>query len=212
MSGRNNRLVARPGRRNKGLSPLGEWQPVAKVLRLSAFRLRPPLEAIVQGRFKNAREAGFTLLEAAVSLTLLAVALLSLWGTLIYCSRSNIAAEQKMRALNAGQAKIEELKSLPFESLINEFGPTGSTGDIFGVPSIDSDRTEASGQIAFFIDETDSHGELLGFPLDLNGDGDAEDVDVSSSFLILPVRITVRWAGVLGEQRIELRSILRKED
>ena len=86
------------------------------------------------------REDGFTILEAAVSLTLLAVALISLWGTLIYCSRSNIAAEQKIRALNAAQAKVEELKSLPFESLIIEFGPSGSTGGTFEVPSIDASK------------------------------------------------------------------------
>ena len=158
------------------------------------------------------REDGFTILEAAVSLTLLAVALISLWGTLIYCSRSNIAAEQKIRALNAAQAKVEELKSLPFESLISEFGPSGSTGDTFAVPSIDSEQSTASGRIAFFVDETDSHGEVMGFPLDLNGDGDADDVDVSGGFQILPVRVTVRWIGVLGEQRVDLRSILRKED
>lgn len=157
-------------------------------------------------------ESGFTILEAAVSLTLLSVALLSLWGTLIYCTRSNVAAEQRMKALNAAQAKIEELKSVPFESLINEFGPTGTTGDTFAVTSIDADQATASGRIAFFVDETDSHGEPIGFPLDLNGDGDAADTDVSSDFSIMPVRVTVRWNGVLGEQRVDLRSFLRKED
>ncbi len=161
---------------------------------------------------KCSRESGFTVLEAAVSMTLFAVALLSLWGTLIYSSRSNIAAEQRMRALNAAQAKIEELKFVPFENLINEFGPSGNTGDTFIVPSIDTDPQAASGRIAFFVDETSSQGEALGFPLDLNGDGDAEDLDVSGDFQLLPVRVTVRWNGVLGEQRVDLRSILRKED
>jgi type II secretory pathway pseudopilin PulG len=197
----------------QGLRPaLGAWQPVAEVLADFASPLRPSSEAIVVDREPDARESGFTVLEAAVSLTLLAVALLSLWGTLVYCSRSNVAAEQRMKALNAAQAKIEELKSVPFESLINEFGPAGATGDTFDVPSIDEDRTKASGQIAFFVDETDSHGEVLGFPLDLNGDGDSEDLDVSEAFSILPVRVSVRWDGVLGEQRVDLRAILRKED
>ncbi len=163
-------------------------------------------------RERDARECGFTILEAAVSMTILAVALLSLWGTLVYCSRSNVAAEQRMKALNAAQAKIEELKSVPFESLINDFGPMGSVGDTFVVPSIDEDQSNASGRIAFFVDETDSHGEVLGFPLDLNGDGDADDTDVSAAFEILPVRVTVRWNGVLGEQRVDLRAILRRED
>ena len=183
-----------------------------EILELIACRLRPYLEAIVLKRSRDTRESGFTVLEATVSLTLFAVALLSLWGTLIYCSRSNVAAEQRMRALNAAQAKIEEMKAIPFEDLVIEFGPTGNTGDTFPVPSIDGDLSKASGRIALFVDETDSHGELLGFPLDLNGDGDADDLDVTDAFQLLPVRITVRWDGILGEQRVDLRSILRKED
>ncbi len=161
---------------------------------------------------RSAREAGFTVLEAAVSLALLAVALLSMWGTLIYCSRSNLASEQRMRALNAAQAKIEELKSQPFEGLIAEYGPSGTTGPQFAVPAIDDDLTTADGRIVFFIDETGPANESLGFPLDLNGDGDAVDVDVTDGYVILPVRVSVRWNGVLGDQSVDLRAILRKED
>ena len=140
---------------------------------------------------RAAAEDGFTILEAAIALTVLAVALLSLWGTLIYCLRSNQVVEQKMKALNAAQAKVEELKSQPFETLIVEYGPGGNQGDRFGVPSLDDDES---------------------LPLDLNGDGDSVDEDVSATYGILPVRVSIEWMGALGRQRMDVRTILKRED
>ena len=64
---------------------------------------QPYREAVVPKPVSKSPQAGFTTIEAAVSLTVLAVALLALWGTLIYCSRSNLASEQKKQALNAAQ-------------------------------------------------------------------------------------------------------------
>jgi hypothetical protein len=162
---------------------------------------------------RSRAEAGFTVLEAAVALTVLAVALLTLWGGLVYCSRSNLASEQRKRALNAAQAKIEELRSRPFDLLITEYGPGGTPGDRFAVPTIDTETAIAEGRVVFFIDErANPEGEALGLPLDLNGDGDADDEDASAACFLLPVRVTVRWEGVLGEQRVDLRTILRRED
>jgi Tfp pilus assembly protein PilV len=159
------------------------------------------------------REAGFTVLEAAVSMGVLAVSLLSLWGTVVYCSRSNVAAEQKKRAMNAAQAKLEELKAFPFSTLISEFGPSGSTGNKFPVLQLDDDQTVAEGQITFYVNETDTASDsVMGLPMDLNGDGDTLDTDVSTGYQLLPVKVSITWAGALGQQTIELRTILRKED
>ena len=102
------------------------------------------------------QESGFTVLEAAVAMGMLAVALLSLWGTLVYCSRSNVAAEQKKRAMNAAQAKIEELKSVPFTSLVTDYGKGGKVGNLFHVTSLDDEQSGAEGQIVFYTDETDT--------------------------------------------------------
>jgi hypothetical protein len=146
-------------------------------------------------------------------MVILAVALLTLWGTLVYCSRSNMAAEQKKMALNAAQAMVEEMKSRPFDTLINEFGPAGTEGNTFPVPTLDNDEARAQGQIAFFVDETNTEDSArFGGPLDLNGDGDMTDVDVSARYQLLPVRIRVEWEGSLGAQHVEVTSILRRED
>lgn len=166
----------------------------------------------MSARSTRSHARGFTVLEAAISMAVLAVALLSLWGTIVYCSRSNRAAEQKKRAMNAAQAKIEELKSVPFSTLIQDYGPSGTIGDRFVVPSIDDDQAHAEGRIVFYVDETDDAGDpSIGLPMDLNGDGDSDDLDVSANYLLLPVKVRIRWDGTLGSQIIELRSILRKE-
>lgn len=157
-------------------------------------------------------EAGFTVLEAAVSMAVLAVALLSLWGTIVYCSRSNVAAEQRKKALNAAQAKIEELKSQDFATLIAQFGPAGSVGDEFMVSTLDEYEGGAGGKIFFYLDETKTTFGENGGPIDLNGDGDTTDTDVSAGFQLLPARVSVRWVGPLGPQRVDLHAILRKED
>ncbi|MHC4860922.1 MAG: type IV pilus modification PilV family protein [Planctomycetota bacterium] len=167
----------------------------------------------MSAKSRRAAQAGFTVLEAAIALTVLAVALLSLWGTLLYCSRSNQVAEQKVRALNAAQAKLEEKKSSSFESLITDYGPSGSFGDQFPVPSLDDDEEVARGQIVFYVSETATpDGGAVGLPLDLNGDGDAEDEDVSASYGILPVRVSIMWTGALGPQRMDVRAILKQEE
>jgi type II secretory pathway component PulJ len=159
---------------------------------------------------KNRSCSGFTVLEAAISMTVLAVALLALWGSLVYCTRSNVAAEQRKKALNAVLGKIEELKARSFDTLITEYGPLGTVGDRFSVPTLDDDLEQADGQITFYVDETGGpSGEHLGLPLDLNGDGDEIDADVSAAYLLLPVKVTVSWEGSLGSQRVDLATILR---
>jgi type II secretory pathway pseudopilin PulG len=169
--------------------------------------------SVTYGHVKHERQAGFTVLEAAVALSMLAIALLALWGTLVYCTRSNAAAEQKKRAMNAAQGKIEELKAVPFHALIGEFGPGGATGDRFHVSSLDDELSGAEGRIVFYTDETDTVTDpSIGLPMDLNGDGDAADRDVAGSYLLLPVKISIHWDGVLGPQRLDLRTILRREE
>lgn len=155
-------------------------------------------------------EAGFTFIEIAISSTVLSVALLAVWSTVVYCSRSNVAADQKRRAIDAAEARIEFLKAQDFDTLLEDFGPSGA--DEFAVPSLDS-AAAAEGRILLYSDETNPTGETgLGLPRDLNGDGDALDEDVSADYRLLPVRVRIAWDGVLGPQEVEVRTLLRREE
>ncbi len=166
----------------------------------------------VRGAIVKRREAGVTLIEAVVSLTILAVALLTLWGSMISGVHTIAAAEERSEALSIAQGKLEELKSRSMDLLIATYGPKGSEGDTFPATGIDDDADRALGRIVFYTDETDSqNGSGLGFPMDLNGDGDAKDKDVAAGFTLLPVRIRVTWEGVLGSQFVDVTSILRSQ-
>ncbi len=157
-------------------------------------------------------EKGMTLVEATVSLTILAVALLTLWGSTISGARTIGAAEERKHALNIAQGKLEELKSRSMDLLIATYRPNGTEGDTFQAAGIDEDEDRALGRIVFYTDETDSeNGAGLGFPMDLNGDGDANDRDVATGFTLLPVRIRVTWEGSLGRQFVDVTAILRRQ-
>ena len=150
-------------------------------------------------------QAGVTILEAAISLTVLAVALITVWGTLVYSSRSNVAAEQKKQALNAARAKLEELRASTFDTLITDYGPGAANS--FAVPTLGEGNSQ--GSITFYVDETAvSGGTDLGLPRDLNADGDTVDTDVSSDYALVAVRVTVSWTGALGAQEVHVGSLL----
>lgn len=160
------------------------------------------------------QDEGFSLLEATLSTTILAVGLLSLWGTIVYGSRSNLAAEQKKKAVDAAAARIEFLKAQPFSRLVEDYGAGNGTGaDRFAVPALSSDTSVASGQILLYLDETNPTGEAgLGLPRDLNGDGDSTDDDVTGSYRLVPVKVVVSWEGSFGPQQVEVRTLLREEN
>ena len=158
-------------------------------------------------------QEGFTLLEATISVAILAIGFLALLGTLTYCQRSNLAAEQKKRATDAAAARIEFLKSQPFDTLVSRFGPASGGGDRFTVRTLDTDGSSAEGRMLLYLDETNPTDEAgLGLPRDLNGDGDTTDKDVSGDFRLLPVKVRVTWRGALGRQQVEVRTLLRRED
>ncbi len=82
--------------------------------------------------------------------------------------------------------------------------PGGSIGDIFDVPGLEPWRDAPSiGTVRVLTDETLTDAELgitLGMPRDLNGDGDASDVDVTDDATLIPVIVRARWGGAGGDR------------
>ncbi len=82
--------------------------------------------------------------------------------------------------------------------------PDGSIGDIFDVPGLDPWRdTPSIGTVRVLTDETLTDADLgiaLGMPRDLNGDGDASDVDVTDDAMLIPVIVRARWGGSGGDR------------
>jgi len=54
----------------------------------------------------------------------------------------------------------------------------------------------------------DIEDPLLGLPRDLNGDGIIDSENHAKDFVVLPVRVRVRWRGVTGIRTVEVCSLL----
>lgn len=81
----------------------------------------------------------------------------------------------------------EKIRGTPFDEI-----PLRYQGYQFTVDDID-----ATGIVTIFLNEADGSPDAqeLGLPMDLNGDGAASTPDVSSSYLLLPIKIEISWTG-----------------
>ena len=52
---------------------------------------------------------------------------------------------------------------------------------------------------------------VLGMPRDLNGDGVIDSENHADDFVVLPVKVCVRWRGITGDRTIVISSLLLNE-
>jgi hypothetical protein len=162
-------------------------------------------------------DGGVALVEILVSLTLLAVGMLSLIATLAQNSRLQRATHEKHLAAMGAESVLEDLRRAEFGDLLVDYGPGGSPGphfDIRGLSARSSDADGHVGRLSFLRDETatDSVAGRFGLPRDLNGDGDAADINVSASYRLLPVRVEIEWSGVSGSSYLEFHAVLAQPE
>ncbi len=169
-----------------------------------------------RGKGTRSARSGFTLLEIAVTLAILIVAIASTSAATVSLSALRRANRERSVAQNAASALAERVHSLS-RSVMNQPGswarnvveavcPAGSVGTSFDVPELDPQVGLAHvGSITFVTDETRTDAALgveLGMPRDLDGDGRADTTDVLGTARLLPVVIEVRWKGIRGNLRI----------
>jgi len=163
------------------------------------------------------RAAGIALVEILVSLTLLAVGMLSLIATLVQNSRLQRATHEKHLAVVGAESILEDMRRADYGDLISTYGSGGTPGcdfDITGLNPRSSDADGHVGHLSFILDETatDPIAARFGLPRDLNGDGDATDVSVAASYRLLPVRIRIEWDGVSGASSLEFHALLTQPE
>lgn len=87
---------------------------------------------------------------------------------------------------------------------------TGGTGSGPQIGSIGGGST--GGVTAVSISEwqlrEDFVDDELGMPRDLNGDSVVDDEDHGGDYLILPVRVRLRWDGVFGERTMDVFTMI----
>ncbi len=163
-------------------------------------------------------QRGFTLIELAIAMSILMIGLVTAAAATMRMhhlrkqNRERIVAQNAVRSIaeriHAQSYRFSEDPDTWATNLLQVFGAGGTFGNTFEVDLLTpTDPTEDHpGSIAILTNETftdNAIGFELGMPRDLNGDGDANDVDVSVDARILPVVVSVAWRSQSGISRID---------
>ena len=183
----------------------------------------------VRGRTNRRARAhgGFTLVEVALASVVLIVALGGLTGAILsglklsHTNAENARAEAELRMM---LAEIQSLGAAAAYATYNEDpgddlgGPGTAPGSGFEVENmtpVEGDPDGLAGEVIFPASwngpelelREDTADPAFNMPRDLNGDGDVDEEDHSEDFVILPVRVRIRWTGASGPRSAE-RSML----
>ena len=163
---------------------------------------------------------GFTLVEVALAVTILIVALMAMSASTLRMNslrrqnRERAVAQNMIRIISENIHAISERNLRDAEGtaqtwselMVASLSPGGELGDTFNINELNVQEGNASvGTIQVVIDETQTDAAMgfeLGMPRDLNGDNDSADNDVTIGARILPVVVTARWNGVTGDVQI----------
>ncbi|NOT29354.1 MAG: hypothetical protein HOP15_02765 [Planctomycetes bacterium] len=163
------------------------------------------------GRAQRAR-AALTLIEVAIATSILMIGIVSVLSASSEMYSLRMANRERTLAQNAVRSMAERMHATAHafsdepgtwaKELGAAYGPGGSFGASFAVEGLTlAAGDESVGRIQLCSDETRADADLgakIGMPRDLNGDGDADDIDVSSGARLLPVVLTLRWRGEDG--------------
>lgn len=179
-----------------------------------------------QDRGPRARrsEQGFTLIELMVSFGVLMVVLLGFSRLLIASQMASNTTHEATLAKEAARSMLEVIQASP------RFGETyatynsdtaddpdpdapGAGFDVRGLEAPPGDADGRPGQI-IFPEQGGELSENVNLPqfgwvdLDLNGDGDHDDANVSDDYKFLPVLVRVEWSGAGGPGLVEFRTLV----
>lgn len=163
---------------------------------------------------------GFTLVEVGLAMTVLMVALLAMSATTLQTHSLRRQNRERAIAQNGIRLMSEQVHAISDRILRDSNGdtaqwtrdltaalaPGGELGSTFDIPELNVQAgRQAIGTVRMVFDETVTDAALgleLGMPRDLDGDGVADNGDVSNNARIIPVVLIADWTGVSGDQRI----------
>ena len=159
-------------------------------------------------------KSGFSLLEVVMAMAILVTGMLALTSrmarvhTLDQSDTARAAAGDRLRAtaeqlISFSEEAVAQDPETWALTITSSFESGGTPGNSFHVGSLGPGASEATGSIQVIRDETLTDAEVgisLGLPRDLNGDGDADDMNVSSTASLLPVIIRINWTSRSGDR------------
>jgi type II secretory pathway pseudopilin PulG len=178
---------------------------------------------------RRQRAGGFALVEIMVSATVLVIGVLSLVASVVASLRLVVVNREATLAHQAARAMCERMQDTNFAQIFATYntdpaddpaGAGSATGANFAVPGLNAQKGDADGlpgAIEFptistggtgvALDES-SNDVGLGMPRDLSGDGVVGAGALAGGYMILPVRIRVRWRGLGGNQSLQITTLL----
>lgn len=169
------------------------------------------------------RQGGFTMVETALAMTVLVVAMMSLSAASLRTHALRRQNRERAMAQNAVRAVVDRIQSTseqildkypPFlypqewsQRVVQALSPGGSIGSTFPVPELNATQGGVPvGSIQVVLDENVTDAQLgapIGMPRDLNGDGVVASTDVTLDAVVLPVVVSVTWRGISGTTTID---------
>ncbi len=179
------------------------------------------------GRWGASCRAGFSLVELMLAMAVIAVALASAVGTIAGTAKLSQVDEETLVASQGARAMMECLQAADLRdafALYNEVevddpgGAGTAPGAHFAVSGLDPLSDDADGMVGRILlpVAADFPGVLredlfdpsFGMPRDLDLDRDVDGDDHAADYVVLPIRVQVRWRGPGGARVLELDTIL----
>jgi prepilin-type N-terminal cleavage/methylation domain-containing protein len=182
-----------------------------------------PLQLRRRGRTAR-RRRGVTLVELAVVITVLTIALCATTNTVVTTSALNRQDHETEVARRAAEGMLETLRNTPLANVFKNYDSStsddpggvgtapGATFAVPGLTPVPGAPGGVAGQILFpgtgptlREDVVDAQ---LGMPRDLNLDGLVDASDHAANYRVLPVRVRVTWRSASGRRTLELSTLL----
>ena len=153
---------------------------------------------------------GFTLIEVMIAAVILAGAVLGMAALIPSVTLNTEVTQESNLAMAAAHQMAEAVRQYADDSYAwtwraynddasdDPSGIGSAPGSTFTVSGlVAADGSLQVGTVAFYLDET-ATDDRVGLPKDLDGDGAATSVDVSTSYTLMPFTISVDWLGRNG--------------
>ena len=147
---------------------------------------------------RAARDEGFTLIEVAIVLSVLAIGLLGTLKVLAALVVQTNASVETGRATQAARTAVEQMRARSYGSVWASYQPGAVPGDTFGVPGLPppADGRANQGTITF-VGEPE-YAATWGVAVDFDGDGAATSPAPATAadaarWIALPVRVRIDW-------------------
>jgi hypothetical protein len=178
-----------------------------------------------------ATRSGLTLIEVAITLSILVAAVLGFSQALVDSMVTTRVNRQLSLATDGARRILSDLQGVEFDQVFarynsdqnaNLLGTTPILNGGFTIAGLDPAPGDADGLVGRLLFpeggvagaielREDSADARFGTPRDLDGDGVAGDaLDHSGDYRLLPVVVQVDWNGAAGPAHLEFKTVLAR--